>query len=164
MSKPSKGATTRLVNGLEGTRRPTDDKRGIHLPNTDRLSTEAATSGKRSGSDRGGTTSLGAQAAADAELASLRRTRLLLERQLEQMDATNEELADSDSVLRSLGVDLDDCEGEADRGKHLLRSMVQIDTWDDRLVLAAWTLFFTVLAHVWADRLLGISFFAFSPA
>jgi hypothetical protein len=103
---------------------------------------------------------LAKQAAASAELETLKRTRRLLEEQVEQMEACMQQITDSDDVIAALTAGVESVDAEASKNKRMMSAINKVDRADDRLVTFAWVVFLSTLAHVWLERIVGISFTA----
>ena len=97
------------------------------------------------------------EAEAAAEIESLRRTRVLLERQLAQMDDTMEAVASSDATLAALGAKVEGVDGVMATNTSLVGRLKALEASDDQLVSVGWFVFFLVLAYVWSDRVFGLS-------
>jgi hypothetical protein len=103
---------------------------------------------------------LAKQAAASAELETLKRTRRLLEEQVEQMEACMQQITDSDDVIAALTAGVEGVDAEASKNKRMMSAINKVDRADDRFVTFAWVVFLSTLAHVWLERIVGVSFTA----
>ena len=96
-------------------------------------------------------------ASADEELRSLRRTQEKLVQEVAKVSDTIGELLASDDVLRAVGSELSGVNAEIAAGERLAKQLARKERFERWLLSASWLLFFAVVAHVWATRLLGIS-------